>query len=446
MPSPKLDTVASDPALPKRVDAVIIGGGIVGAMTALELAERGLKVALCEKGEVGCEQSGRNMGWVRLSHRDPREMPLMIESVRLWEELNARTQGETGYRQCGITYACASQSSLDDMVSWLAEQHAYGVPAREISVAEALAPYPGMKFDLIGAVLNPQDGRAEPQKATAAIAKAAQRLGASVHQHCAVRVVELSSGRISGVVTEQGRIACDTVLLSGGAWSRAFLHNMGVYLPQLRMKSTSLRTAPLPGGPEVTFKCSDFTFTKRLDGGYTISGGAATKHDITPDTFRLMRPFFPTVAREWKSIHLGFSSIFFREMVQKRRWGANDISPFEQTRVLDPDPDADLVDPLLESARKVHPFLRDAQIAQRWAGQMDVMPDAIPVISAVDTHPGLFVSTGYSGHGFGLGPGAGRLTADLMTGSAPVVDPQEFRLSRFTDGSQVAAMSGITRR
>ncbi|ODU22876.1 MAG: D-amino-acid oxidase [Sphingomonas sp. SCN 67-18] len=446
MPSPMLDTVANAPALPDQVDAVIIGGGIVGATTALELAERGLKVALCEKGQIGCEQSGRNMGWVRLSHRDPREMPLMIESVRLWEELNARTGGETGYRQCGITYACASEASLKDMVHWLGEQHAYGVPAREISTAEALAPYPGLAIDLVGAVLNPRDGRAEPQKATAAIARAAQRLGVTIHQQCAVRVVERSAGRISGVVTEKGRIGCSMVLVAGGAWSRNFLHNMGIRFPQLRMKSSSLRTAALPGGPDVTFKCSDFTFTKRLDGGYTVSGGAATKHDITPDSLRLMRPFIATVLREWKSIHLGLGATFFRELFQKRRWGADDITPFERTRILDPEPDADLVDPLLERIRKVYPFFRDVEIAQHWAGQMDVMPDAIPVISAVDAHPGLFVSSGYSGHGFGLGPGAGRLTADIMTGSAPVVDPHEFRLARFTDGSAITAMSGVTRR
>jgi glycine/D-amino acid oxidase-like deaminating enzyme len=113
---------------------------------------------------------------------------------------------------------------------------------------------------------------------------------------------------------------------------------------------------------------------------------------------------------------------------------------------LDPDPDMRLIDPLFENVRKAYPFFRNAKIAQRWAGQMDVMPDAIPVISAVDAIPGLFVSSGYSGHGFGLGPGAGKLTADLMTGQAPIADPHDFRLSRFTDGSRVTAISGVTRR
>jgi glycine/D-amino acid oxidase-like deaminating enzyme len=76
------------------------------------------------------------------------------------------------------------------------------------------------------------------------------------------------------------------------------------------------------------------------------------------------------------------------------------------------------------------------QIAERWGGMIDVTPDLVPVISGVDTMPGFFIATGFSGHGFGIGPGAGRLMADLVTGDAPVVDPAEFRFSRYTDGSR----------
>ena len=70
---------------------------------------------------------------------------------------------------------------------------------------------------------------------------------------------------------------------------------------------------------------------------------------------------------------------------------------------------------------------------------IDVTPDAVPVISPVDAVPGLIVATGFSGHGFGIGPGAGRLVADLATGSTPVVDPHDFRLSRYSDGSNPPA-------
>jgi len=73
--------------------------------------------------------------------------------------------------------------------------------------------------------------------------------------------------------------------------------------------------------------------------------------------------------------------------------------------------------------------------AERWAGMIDVMPDAIPVISPAESLPGLYIATGFSGHGFGIGPGAGKLVADMVTGDPTLVDPTPFRLSRFTDGS-----------
>ena len=70
-------------------------------------------------------------------------------------------------------------------------------------------------------------------------------------------------------------------------------------------------------------------------------------------------------------------------------------------------------------------------------------PDAVPVISPVDSVPGFFIATGFSGHGFGIGPGAGRLVADLVSGDAPVADPSPFRLSRFLDGSKIQLESGF---
>ena len=72
--------------------------------------------------------------------------------------------------------------------------------------------------------------------------------------------------------------------------------------------------------------------------------------------------------------------------------------------------------------------------AVRWAGMIDVTPDAVPVISTVDAVPGFIIATGFSGHGFGIGPGAGRLIADMARGAAPVVDPTPFRIGRFDEG------------
>ncbi|HEY0276185.1 MAG TPA: FAD-binding oxidoreductase [Paenirhodobacter sp.] len=450
MPGPKLDPARSDSALPQAVDVVIIGGGIAGTCAALELADRGLKVALCEKGEIGAEQSSRNWGWVRLSHRDPREMPLMVESVRLWQGLNDRIGADTGYRQCGITYTLSTDADVADAEESVAEQNKYQIAAKLITADEGLSRFPGLRLNIKSAMYNPQDGRAEPQKAAPAVARAVQERGGTVHQNCAVRVIETAAGRVSGVVTERGRIACSAVLLAGGAWSRLFLNNMGIYLPQLRTTSTVLRTSPVPDGPEGTLKYKDFTLRKRFDGGYNIAGSDTGRYELTPDSFRLFKAFIPTLKNEWRGMRMTVGRQSMEGLRQRRHWGPNDRTPFEETRILDPIPDKKAADRMLEAIKSAYPVFRDATVAQYWAGQIDVLPDVIPAISATEGVrngvPGLFVSTGFSGHGFGLGPGAGRLAADLVSGHAPIVDPTPFRLSRFSDGSKIKAMIGVTTR
>ena len=126
---------------------------------------------------------------------------------------------------------------------------------------------------------------------------------------------------------------------------------------------------------------------------------------------------------------------FFEGPEALGRWADDAVSPFERTRVLDPWPDPAIVKEGIDALRAAYPALRDLQVTQAWAGAIDSMPDAIPVISAVDKLPGLVISTGYSGHGFGIGPAAGELTAQLVTGDTPIVDPSPYRYTRLFDGT-----------
>src|SRR6266545_2254030 len=102
--APRVDPVATDEVLPASADVVIIGGGIIGTSTALFLAQRGVSAVLVEKGHIAGEQSSRNWGWCRKMVRDPRELPLIIEGMRLWERMNQTVEAETGFRNCGIMY------------------------------------------------------------------------------------------------------------------------------------------------------------------------------------------------------------------------------------------------------------------------------------------------------------------------------------------------------
>jgi glycine/D-amino acid oxidase-like deaminating enzyme len=191
------------------------------------------------------------------------------------------------------------------------------------------------------------------------------------------------------------------------------------------------RTQPLDGGPETAASGSVFAFRKRLDGGYTIARRNANIADITPDSFRLLRQYLPTLRENYGEIRMRVGRRFLEEWRTRRHWSLDEPTPFEAVRVWDPEPRH----AVLEEARKVlsqkFPAFAGMQIAQSWGGMIDVTPDAVPVIGEVESLPGFFLATGFSGHGFGIGPGAGRLTADLVSGDTPIVDPYPFRFGRF---------------
>src|SRR5580700_8430218 len=119
--SPPVNVVQSDSELPERASVVVIGGGIIGVTTALYLAEKGIAVVLCEKGRIGGEQSSRNWGWCRTMGRDESEIPLAMESLRLWRDMNRRTSRETGFRQAGIMYLCQTEAEIAAQEAWLGQ-------------------------------------------------------------------------------------------------------------------------------------------------------------------------------------------------------------------------------------------------------------------------------------------------------------------------------------
>jgi len=118
-------------------------------------------------------------------------------------------------------------------------------------------------------------------------------------------------------------------------------------------------------------------------------------------------------------------------------WQFDQVSPFERCRVLDPKPDLEFAKLALANVKRAIPQLSDLRVVHAWAGAIDTTPDLIPIISDVATLPGFYVATGFSGHGFALGPAAGELVADMVTGAKPMMDISPYRLSRFTDGTSI---------
>ncbi len=430
--APGVDRIVASEWTGEAADAVIIGGGIIGCSTALFLAERGISTVLLEKSEIACEQSSRNWGWCRTQGRDIREIPLILESMRLWRDLESRLPGATGFAVCSTLNVFSTGRQIEDGHRWLEKARDYDVDCRMLSSAEISRLVPEHRGRWREALYAPSDGRAEPGMAAPAIAMAAMRAGARIHTRTAVEGIELSGGRVSGVLLGGGRrLACQQVVLAGGAWSSAMLRPLGIRLPQLPVTESTLRTEAFDGGPGLSIKGGGFSIRKRLDGGYTVGFGTTMTAEIVADSFRFLPDFLGLMREEWRSIRLQAG----------RRTAASILSPGRFNRpqadiVLDPDPVRRDLSKAWRNLVETFPRFREARIAEQWAGLMDVTPDAVPVISRVDAVPSLVVSTGYSGHGFGLGLGAGRLTADLVANDNPVADPAPFRLARFSRGEQ----------
>ncbi len=364
-------------------DVVIVGGGIVGLSTALELRQRGRSVVVAERGMMGAEASGRNGGGVRQQGRVLPEIPFAMGAVKVWKELDGLLDQPTGYRQIGHLYVAESDQDMEKLSRQREQEMALGLESELIDAKAARQLAPGLSSHIVGAKLCQTDGYADPALSSLCIALTAENAGATILCHSPVTAIGTRNGRVATVTAGDTIIETDCVLNAAGPWAPAISQMVEAYLPIYPSRSVLVLTEPMPL-QMLTFvqtAAQDLGSSQFADGSVRLGGGT------TP----------------------------------------NDVNRFTFSKRLEPDPDP----PKPPKAEVVFPALRNAKVASRWVGIRECTPDMMPIMGPVGGPDGFLVAAGFSGHGFCLGPYAGRLMAEWIVDGAPSFDLSAFSHSRF---------------
>jgi len=372
--------------LPVSASVVVIGGGVMGLSAAYHLARAGVPdVVVLERHTLGSGSTCKAAGGVRAQFSDPLNIELGQRSLRAYERFGDELGQEIDLQKSGYLFLLDDPDHVAAFEANVALQNSMGVPSRMISAAEAKRLSPMVEVDgVLSAAWSPEDGHCTPESVVLGYAGGARRAGARIVTHCAVTGVEVIDGQVRGVVTDAGRIATDTVVCAAGAWSRGVGELVGVDLPVVPLRRQVLTTEPMPGLDPATPFTIDFA---------------------TSLYFHLEGP----------GLLLGMSD-------------PDEPPGFELGRT-----DAWL--PRLGDAiaRRV-PALAEVGIASGWAGLYEMTPDHNALVGEARGVSRFLYATGFSGHGFLMGPAIGEVLRDLVLGRTPVVDVSGLSVERFGSG------------
>jgi sarcosine oxidase subunit beta len=385
----------------RTADVAIVGGGIIGLSIALELAGRGLRVVVLDRSLPGAAASSRNGGGVRQQGRAVPEIGLAGLAMQRWAGLADKLGGPTGYRRIGHLMVAADE---DQMVALrerqqLEKEHGLETVLVDEGTVQALAP--GLARGFIGGKLCPTDGMAVPALTMQSLTAAARRAGVTVLAGTAVRTVRTQAGAVTGVDADGVCIDAPLVVNAAGPWSSAVAATADVYLPVLPSRIHMFRTRP------VAEKVADV--------------------------------WVATAALDFNGVQWEDGSVLFG--------GAVTTDPTQYTYDLTPRPEK-VAEGVFKLGQAL-PALRDTPLECSWTGIREFTPDMIPIIGPAAGVDGLFLCTGFSGHGFALGPLIGELVAGwLASGERPDVlapfDPERFVDDRSPFNYPAAPWGGAT--
>ena len=373
-------------------EAVIIGGGVMGCSILYNLASRGLRdVLLLERDILGSGSTGRSSGAVRMHYSNEVHARMAWQSLDIFRNFKDMVGGQCGFVETGYM-VFAGEDNLDAFQANVAMQQSVGINTKLISREEAHEIAPAFYVDdCAGIAYEPGSGHADTSGTAIAYATKARELGAGIRLQTPATGVEVApSGRVVAVITAEGRIETPIAIVATGPWSRRFLLQHGVDLPlEATRHEVILLKRPLdkipyhPGGADI----ANMVYFRPESTDLTLLGNGNTEEIIEDPEIFAQRPAQYFIQDVW--------SRFVRRM----------------------------------------PMMEEAEYSSGYAGLYTNTPDSHPVIDRVEGIEGLYVCTGFSGHGFKLSPVVGVIMAELvLDGRATTIEISPLRMSRFREG------------
>lgn len=366
----------------RTADVVVIGGGLHGCSAALHLARAGLSVHVIEKDHVGRHASGVNAGGVRRLGRHVAEIPLSLEAMKLWHDIEALVDDRCGFENTGQVKVAEDEADFAKLRERVAHLNALGYTHEELIGPEELRELlPAVVETAVGGIVSRADGAALPFRTSMAFKRKAESLGVAFHE--GVRVVGLK--RVDGtwrVATTDGEFEGAHVVNASGAWAGRLVEKLGEPVPMVAVGLMLAITAPVAPfvKPVVGATHRPLSFKQYANGTVMIGGGQRGLADL--DTNQTV---------------LDYAKLAFNA----------------------------------RTAMDLFPRMRGANIVRAWAGIEGITRDEIPVIGPSSLHENLWHSFGYSAHGFQLSPVTGRIIAELVTRGTSDLPIGPFSIRRF---------------
>ena len=388
--------------LNKTADAVVIGGGILGASTAHFLVKRGFgRVVLLEKDALASGSTGHSAANVRTYYSNPVTAQLAWRAVQMFEQDEEELGGDSGFEQVGFLLLLDGETeSAGDHI--LRTEIENGVEVQDLSVEDVSELAPQLNLDgIVRAIYEPRSGYADPTKTTRSLVDGARHLGLTAYEGTGATGIRIDGDAVAAVETADGEIETPVIVNAAGPWGRRIGRWVGVNDSIRWSRETDLVLA-LPSGfgpiPVVSDPAMRFYF--RPQGSDSILAGLGFPKEIEPV----------------------------------------DVDSYDED--LDPDSRRRIMEPLLERL----PSLAEAEFVNGWASVYTITDDWHPLVGAEPGIDGYYSCYGGSGHSFKLGPAIGEALADVIAGEDPVIDISPLRPTRFVEGEPISSAWGSGNR